>query len=114
MPENDLPIFVKWCEILKWVLKTTERFPKKVRFTFSTRIDNYALDILDNLIESIYTRNKLQRLSFCNTTIEKLRVLFRFCFELRYISQNQYEYISRQLNEAGAMIGGWIKSQKAL
>ncbi|MBI3019455.1 MAG: hypothetical protein HYY61_06155 [Deltaproteobacteria bacterium] len=33
----DLPIFVKWIDFLKWLLKTTEKFPKKVRFTFKKK-----------------------------------------------------------------------------
>ena len=45
-----------------------------------------------------------------NLYIEKLRVIFRISFKRRYISKNQYEYVSTMLNETGKMIGGWKKA----
>ena len=45
---DDLPIFVKWVEFLKWFLPTVEKFPKRVRFTFADRINNLALDIVED------------------------------------------------------------------
>ncbi len=38
MPGNEpeeLPIFTHWVQFLEWLLPATERFPKRVRFTFS-------------------------------------------------------------------------------
>ncbi len=47
-----------------------------------------------------------------NLNIEKLRMFFRISYSRKYISVRQYEYISRELNEIGAMIGGWIKQSR--
>lgn len=55
---NDLPVFVKWLDFLEWLLRVTERFPKRVRFTFSDRINQLALDVVEDLIEARYTRDK--------------------------------------------------------
>ena len=54
----ELPIFVKWVEFLKWFLPTLENFPKKARFTITSRIENIALDIVERLIEAKYSREK--------------------------------------------------------
>ena len=51
---EELQIFVKWVDFLKWLLNTTDKFPKKIRFSFTPRIDNLALDILENIIELRY------------------------------------------------------------
>jgi len=39
-------------------------------------------------------------------------VLLRMCYDLRYLDAKGYEFASRQINEAGKMIGGWRKQQE--
>ena len=56
--DDDLPVFIKWTEFLAWLLPTTEKFPHKVRFTFANRIDNLALDVIEDLVEARYAREK--------------------------------------------------------
>ena len=47
---SDAPtIFVAWQDFLAWLLPTTAKLPKHVRFTFVNRIDNLALDIAEDL-----------------------------------------------------------------
>ncbi len=107
---EELKLFVKWSEFLKWLLNTTEKFPKKVRFTFTTRIDNLALDILENIIECRYDKNsRASKLKHINIELEKMRILLRICHELRYLPQNQYEYAMIRINEVGKMFSGWMK-----
>jgi len=108
---DELLIFTKWSEILKWILFTTEKFPKKARFTFSTRIDNLSLDIVEHIIEARYLpQSRQNNLKNINIKLEKLRIFFRFTYELKFISLKQYEFISGELNEIGSMIGGWVKN----
>tara|TARA_B100001971_G_C17968067_1_gene420893 strand:+ start:345 stop:680 length:336 start_codon:yes stop_codon:yes gene_type:complete len=111
MKEN-YPIFVKWIDTLDWILDRTEKFPKSVRFTFSSRIAQHSLDVLEGIVEAIYTKDRKHVLEKLNLYIEKLRVLFRISFKRRYLSSAQFEYISLQLNETGRMVGGWKKGLK--
>jgi len=106
---NELPVFTKWIEFLKWLFPITAKFPHKARFTFSNRIDNIALDIVENLIEARYTKNRNEILRHTNLKIEKIRVLLRLSNYSKFISYNSYEYAIRKINEVGKMIGGWIK-----
>ena len=39
---KELVLFVKWLEFLKWLLPALEKFPKKSRFTMTSRIENLA------------------------------------------------------------------------
>ncbi|KPA17867.1 hypothetical protein MHK_001914, partial [Candidatus Magnetomorum sp. HK-1] len=48
---EDLPIFIKWIEFVEWLLPITAKFPQRTRFTFANRIDNYALDMVSDLVE---------------------------------------------------------------
>jgi len=109
-PPSELQIFMKWTEFLKWLLAATDKFPKKARFTFTTRIDNLALDILEDIIETRYDKAaRRANLRRVNIRLEKLRILLRICHELRYLSNGQYEHAAVGLNEVGRMAGGWAK-----
>ena len=111
-PPDDLPIFVNWMEFLAWLLPTTEKFPHKVRFTFSNRIDNLALDIVEDLVQARYSREKRAALAQANVRLEKLRVLLRLCHTLGYLPHQRYEHAMRLLYEIGSMLGGWRKQQE--
>lgn len=108
--EVELPIFVKWIDFLKWLYSKSEKFPKKVRFTFSNRMNNLALDIVENLIDARYSRSKYRPLRQANLSLEKLRVFFRIAYESRFISCETYKHGVKKINEVGRMLGGWIKS----
>ena len=107
---DDFPLFVKWSDSTDWILNTVEKFPKSVRFTISGRIANITLDVMEGIIEAIYTKERRHILEKINLYIEKLSVMFRICYKRRYLSQKQYEYVSELLNESGKMIGGWKKT----
>jgi hypothetical protein len=112
MPKaEELPIFTRWMEFLEWLLPTTEKFPKRVRFTFADRINNLALDIVEDLVEARYSRNKPPLLKRINLRLEKLRILLRLCHRLKYLPHQGYEHAMRALNEVGRMLGGWMKQQ---
>ena len=107
---DDYPIFVKWLAATDWILDTVEKFPKSVRFTLSSRIANLTLDVMEGIIEAIYTKDRTHILDRINLYIEKLRILFRIGHRRRYISNSQYEYAAALLDEAGKMAGGWRKN----
>ena len=107
----DLPIFVKWIDFLKWLLKTTEKFPKKVRFTFSSRINNLALDMVEELVCARYTKHKIENLRRANLILEKLRILLRISYEERFLAPASYKIGAHSLHEIGKMLGGWLKQQ---
>ncbi|MBU4184727.1 MAG: diversity-generating retroelement protein Avd [Desulfobacteraceae bacterium] len=108
--KEDFPIFVKWFDTTDWILDTVEKFPKSVRFTISGRMANMTLDVMEGIIEAIYTKDRSYILDRLNLYIEKLRVMFRITYKRKYISAKQYEHVSGLLNETGKMIGGWKKN----
>jgi hypothetical protein len=112
--QSDLPIIVKWMDFLKWILMTTEKFPKSSRFSFALRIINLAFDVLECLIEARYSKSKLATLRRANIQLEKLRFIMRISFESKFISHKSHEHAMRSLIEVGKMLGGWIKQQEDL
>ena len=113
-PTTELPALARWYELLCWLLPTTEKFPKRVRFTLVNRIDNLALDMVEDLVEARYTRNKQMILRRANLRLEKLRILLRISCDQHHLSHKTYEHAIRSLNEVGRMLGGWIKQQETV
>ncbi len=108
--KEDYPLYVKWFEATDWILTVLEKYPKSVRFTISGRIANLTLDVLEGIVEAIYTKERTFILARMNIQIEKLRVFFRISFRRKYLSGSQYEHVSGLLEETGKMIGGWKKT----
>jgi len=92
-------------------LLTTEKLPKRVRFTLANRMDNLALDFLEKLITAQYTRNRKAIIGEANLILDKLRILMRICHKRQYVSHQQYEYAGRRIDEVGRMLGAWGKAE---
>jgi len=110
MNEN-YPLHETWFRFLDWVMDRTNTFPKNVRFSLTQRIQNLALDLHEDIIEAIYTKNRLHILHKMNMKLEKLRFLMRLSYHRNYINIQQFEHAVVSLEEAGKMIGGWIKKE---
>ena len=111
MPASELPVFVRWMEFVQWLLPATEKFPKRLRFTLTNRIDNLALDIVEELVEARYASQKHEQLQAVNRKLERLRILLRLAHHFQALPHQQYEFAMRALDEVGRMVGGWIKQQ---
>lgn len=111
-PTSELPIFVEWLTFTKWLCVIVESFPKKVRFTFSSRLVTLTLETVELFVQARYSKHKQGALSQINLNLEKLRILLRLCYELRFLSHKSYEYSMKQLYEIGSQLGGWLKHQR--
>ncbi len=98
-----------WERVVGDLLDRTARFPKVVRFTFAARIENLALDVLEEIAEARYAagRDKQAALKRADGRLARLRVIVRLAHERRHLDHRGYEHVSRGLDEAGRMIGGW-------
>ena len=97
-------------QFLMWLVPTIEKFPRTQKFLLGDRIQGTALDVLENLIEATYTRDRKGQLARANLGIEKLRFFFRLAVELHYIDKRRYAHAARTLDEIGRLIGGWMKA----
>jgi hypothetical protein len=108
--KDDYPLYINWLYIVEYLIDICGKFPKNVRFNLSHRLTNILIDILERIIEAIYAKMKADILHKANLYIEKLRALLQISVHKKYISISQYEHISEKINEAGKMLGGWLKS----
>ncbi len=115
MAEAELPLFVLWERTLGDLLDRTAKFPKAVRFSFTSRVDNHALDILEAIVEARFAtgRRRATLLREADVRLSKLRILLRLCRDRRYLDRKGFEHVARNLDEAGRMIGGWRRHEAA-
>jgi len=109
---KEMQAVTKMHDVIKWLMPRVEDFKRSFKFTLGDRIIDLSLDVLMLLVAAQYTRKKLDLLSEANMKLEQLRHLLRLCKEMELLSIRRYEYISREINEVGKYIGGWVKQQQ--
>ena len=111
MTADELPLLVHWERTLNDLLDRTQKFPRSVRFTFTTRIDNLGLDVMERLVEARYASGHRKRtlLRDADSALTRLRILLRLCRDRRHLDRGGFEHVVRNLDEAGRMLGGWQK-----
>ena len=108
--DRDLNVITKHYDLMKWYLHHVEKYPRSFKFTIGDEIVRRLWRILELLIEARYEKERARTLKKVNIELEKLRYLTRLSHEMRFISFKSYEYGSREINEVGGMVGGWLKS----
>lgn len=111
MHHSPVVLFAFWESFLLDLLSRTGKFRKDLRFTLTQRIDNTALDVMELLIEARWQKDKKRQLELISVKIDKLRILLRLSVRLGALDKGGYEHLIRGLDEAGRMVGGWIKQQ---
>ena len=108
-------LFCHFEKFQAWLLNKTVKFPRRVRYTFVKRIDNLGFDILEEIIEAWYTRDKIEKLKILdkiNRMNTRLRILLRQAYYNKILPVRNFEFAMRQIQISGKMIGGWIKQVK--
>uniref|UniRef100_I2Q2M5 S23 ribosomal protein n=1 Tax=Desulfovibrio sp. U5L TaxID=596152 RepID=I2Q2M5_9BACT len=87
-----------------------QQYPRVERYALCSDI-RQALTTIERLIIVAWKRyHKKTTLQDLDIEIEVLRMLLRKSVRLKYITPHRYETWSRQINEIGRMVGGWIRS----
>nr|WP_292194910.1 four helix bundle protein [Butyrivibrio sp.] len=109
-------------ELCSYIMTVTEKSPKRFRFTLVSRLQNYALDVIENLIMANETfvsvgdtRSAIERMSYQRKAMSRLKLL-SYMSELAMkqgcILPKQYELITKQIYDAENMLGAWMNSDK--
>lgn len=109
---EELTIFQKTYDLILWLFPAVNKFPKSQRFVLGQRIEDSILEFLRLMIRANASRNKLPILADASVELDQLRILIRLSKDLKFISINQYGFVSKMINEIGRMLGGWMKLTK--
>mgnify|MGYP000992876547 CR=1 FL=1 len=110
MSFQNLSIFQKTYELILWIYPAVNKFPKTQRFVLGQQIENTVLDLLKLIIQANAERSKLPHLRQASVELDKLRIIIRLAKDLKFLSIKQYGFATKNINEIGKMLGGWIKS----
>lgn len=106
-------IFSKAYDLITWLVPKTEKFPRLYRFTVTQQMTNAALRYVEQLYQAqaFHGRPRQQALKECDVALNKLRFYLRLASDWHWLSEGQYQHISRLVAENGRLLGGWIKAK---
>ncbi len=84
-------------------------FPKSQQFVIGARIQDAALAVLAGLTAANAAGDKRRKLLAVNEEVDKLRLLVRLAFDLKFLGMKRYAALSERIDEVGRMLGGWMK-----
>lgn len=110
--KEDLKILQKCYDMIEYGYIALRQFPKSERHTLAAEIKRSMYDLLRLIIRANKRYFKKTTLQDIDIEIDNLRYLIRLANALGFLPFKQFENWSRNLNEIGKMLGGWIKSAK--
>jgi len=108
---EELMVITKTYDLVLWSCNHTSKFPRNHRFVLGDRIERTLYDLLETLIQAKYSRDRKPFLDDANLKLEVLRFQVRLAKDLQCLRANSYQFASKQINEIGKLVGGWLKSR---
>ncbi|MGN0882908.1 four helix bundle protein [Cloacibacillus porcorum] len=121
--KSELTIITKAKELTDYIFVATESSPKKYRYTFTARLQNKSLEV----VETLYAANDVyigggesskryeRRLDLQHKALTDLKVIDYLSFvasERGCLLKRQYEHLSELISDCSNLLGAWINSDK--
>lgn len=110
-PPRVPTVLIKTKESYSIWFKILADFPKTYRYNLGSKIDNYFLELLENIFVSLYLsgNNKINRITISISKLDGVKFFLQLAWENKCIPNDKYATLSAQLDEVGRMLGGWKK-----
>ena len=99
----EMLIIDRMYDLVLWASQHVARLPRSHRFTLGDRLELRLHGILETLVRSRYTSDRLTLLRSANLELELLRFQFRMAKDLKCLSVDSYGHASRATNEVGTL-----------
>ncbi len=111
--DDDLVILTRCFDLLAWLVPKSETFPKVHRYTVVQRLVDSALDFQELLFRArkATASTRRQRLQEADGKLDQLRLYLRLAHHWQWLTDGQYEHVSRQVAELGRLLGGWVRQE---
>jgi hypothetical protein len=111
---QEMVIFVKVYDLLRWLLPKSEQFPKPYRSTVTQRLMDSALDLQEALSAAQSQRGQSRSTALHNADacLARLRVYLRLIHQWQWINHGQYQHVSEMEAEIGRLLGGWMRQEQ--
>ena len=109
---EELKILQKTYDMINYGNKCLLQFPRAERYALAAEIKQSMYKILRLIIQANKQRNKRPLQIEIDVELDVLRTFIRLAADKQtaYLSLRKYEIWSKQLNEIGKMLGGWMKA----
>jgi len=109
---EELKILQKTYDMIKYGNQCLLQFPRAERYALAAEIKQSMYKILRTIIQANKQRNKRPLQIEIDVELDVLRTFIRLAADKQtaYLPLRKYEIWSKQLNEIGKMLGGWIKA----
>ena len=112
---KDLEIYKRSYALALRVHELTKKYPESEKYDLISQIRRCSKSIPTNIAEGYGRQSKEEfkrflriSLGSCNET----QVHLEFCRDLKYINRDEYEELSKELDEIGRMINSTISKWK--
>ncbi len=107
---EELVVPTKTYDLMLWSYHHTGKFPRYHRFVLGERTERNLDDLLEALIRAKYTRQRREFLEQANLLLEILRFQMRLAKDLQCLKVESYGFATKAIDEAGKLVGGWLRS----
>lgn len=109
---EELKIQQKTYDMIKYGNQCLLQFPRSERYALATDIKQCMYRMLQLIIRANKERSKRQYQFEIDVELDTLRSFIRIAADpqFNYLPLRKYENWSKQLNEIGRMLGGWMKT----
>ena len=122
---SEPQLIMKFIDFMKLLNTYLNHFPRHEKYGLAQEIRRTAYDVFGMIVEGQKRYHKKTTLVNLDIRHEQMRMLILLANELGYFecksgahskesSPRRYLVISRLVDELGRMIGGWIKSERAV
>src|SRR5262245_6065450 len=96
---QESPAFTRCYDLLRWLIPTTEKFPRSQRFVLARSLNNAALRLHERLAEAVHGQQPIESLEQADVELTKLRTYLRLSHDLSILSLGSYEHGTRMVAE---------------
>ena len=120
--KSELSVIIKAKDLCSYVMTVTDKSPKRFRFTLVSRMQNYALDVIENLYfaneifvqagQKEQAEKRIVHQQKAQISLKLLGYIAQLAMEQQCILPKQYEQITRQVYDCRNLLGAWMTSDK--
>ena len=112
---EDMVLLTRTFDLLEWLLPKTEKLPKAYRYSVTRHMADAVLSFQETLFLARKRRGNPRRqlLLECDARLDTVRLYLRMAHRWRWLSDGQYEHVSRLVAEIGRLLGGWLRRRES-
>ncbi len=120
--KSELSVITKAKDLCSYIMTVTQKSPKHFRYSFVCRMQNLALDIIENLYrandiflnksDSILISQRLNKQREVKTDLRILGYFSMLAMEQKCILPKQYQIISEMIADCLNLLNAWVASDK--